>query len=217
VRPGTKGVVEKLRTLGVRLVSIFTGDRLPVAKRVGISVGADAIEAECLPEEKHEQVRALRAQGYRVMMIGDGINDGPSLAEADLGVAMGLSGSDIAANSAGVALMTDELNRIPYLIELSRKTRAIIGQNIAASIVIALIGLALSASGVFVAAGETGAAFLAGGYHFIGEVFVIANAFRLFRFGEGFAQTEAAARAAASQAVTRRSASVRLNALQQSA
>jgi heavy metal translocating P-type ATPase len=183
VKPGMAGVITTLRELGVRTVAIFTGDRLSVAKRVGQAVGVDAIEAECLPEEKHEQIRQLVAQGYRTMMVGDGINDGPSLAAADVGVAMGLSGSDIATNSAGIALMTDDLNRIPFLIRLARKTRVIIGQNIAASIVIVLIGLVLAATGML-------EVWEAGLYHFAGEIFVLANSFRLFRFGENFTETE---------------------------
>jgi Zn2+/Cd2+-exporting ATPase len=183
VRSNTRTVVQKLRDLGVRHVAIFTGDRLSVAKRVGAAVGVDAIEAECLPEEKHELIRGLVASSYRVMMVGDGINDGPSLAQADVGVAMGLGGSDIAANSAGVALMNDDLSRVPFLIELARRTRTIIAQNIAASIVIVLIGLVLAATGNL-------AVPLAALYHFVGEVFVLGNSFRLFRFGEGFVETE---------------------------
>lgn len=183
VRSNTRSVVQKLRDLGVRHVAIFTGDRLSVAKRVGASVGVDAIEAECLPEEKHELIRGLVGSGYRVMMVGDGINDGPSLAQADVGVAMGLGGSDIAANSAGVALMNDDLSRVPFLIELARRTRTIVAQNIAASIVIVLIGLVLAATGNL-------AVPLAAVYHFVGEVFVLGNSFRLFRFGEGFVEAE---------------------------
>ncbi len=201
IRPNTRGVVQRLRDLGARHVAIFTGDRLSVAKRVGVAVGVDAIEAECLPEEKHEQIRELVRAGYRVMMVGDGINDGPSLAAADVGVAMGLGGSDIAANSAGVALMTDDLNRVPFLVELARKTRAIIAQNIAASLVIVLIGLILAATGSLAVWG-------AGLYHFAGEVFVLGNSFRLFRFGEGFAEAEQP------QSLRRRAASVRLGAAQ---
>lgn len=201
IRPSTKQVVQRLRDLGVRHVAIFTGDRLSVAKRVGVAVGVDAIEAECLPEEKHEQIRQLVRSGYRVMMVGDGINDGPSLAAADVGVAMGLGGSDIAANSAGVALMTDDLNRVPFLVELARRTRAIIAQNIAASIVIVVIGLVLAATGSLAVWG-------AGLYHFAGEIFVLGNSFRLFRFGEGFAEAEQP------QALRRRAASVRLGAPQ---
>src|SRR5690606_28255131 len=72
VRRNARGVIQRLRDLGVRHIAIFTGDRLSVAKRVGVAVGVDAIEAECLPEEKHEEIEALVKQGYRVMMVGDG-------------------------------------------------------------------------------------------------------------------------------------------------
>lgn len=198
IRANTRTVVQRLRELDVRHVAIFTGDRLSVAKRVGQAVGVDAIEAECLPEEKHELIRGLVGSGYRVMMVGDGINDGPSLAQADVGVAMGLGGSDIAANSAGVALMNDDLSRVPFLIELARRTRLIIAQNIAASIVIVLIGLVLAATGFL----AVPAAAL---YHFVGEVFVLGNSFRLFRFGEGFAEAEQSQ----TPVMKRRAASVR--------
>lgn len=198
IRSNTRTVVQRLRELHVRHVAIFTGDRLSVAKRVGQAVGVDAIEAECLPEEKHELIRGLVGSGYRVMMVGDGINDGPSLAQADVGVAMGLGGSDIAANSAGVALMNDDLSRVPFLIELARRTRLIIAQNIAASIVIVLIGLVLAATGFL----AVPAAAL---YHFVGEVFVLGNSFRLFRFGEGFAEAEQSQ----TPVMKRRAASVR--------
>ena len=211
VRSQARSVIDRLRTLGIRAVSIVTGDRLSVAKRVGLSIGADRLDAECLPEEKHEIIRAMVTRGQRVMMVGDGINDGPALAEADVGVAMGLSGSDIAANSAGVALMTDDLNRLPFLIELARRTRLIIGQNIAASIVVALVGLSLAATGNLGAGGA--AVFFAALFHFGGDVLVLANSFRLFRFGEDFLAQEHAVREEAAQraAVARpRDASVRL-------
>ncbi|MGE3107114.1 MAG: heavy metal translocating P-type ATPase [Phycisphaerales bacterium] len=197
VRSNTRDVISRLRELGVKKIAIFTGDRLSVAERVGRLVGVDQVEAECLPEEKHEQIRGMVRSGRRVMMVGDGINDGPSLAEADVGVAMGLGGSDIAANSAGVALMNDDLSRIPFLIDLARRNRAIIAQNIAASIVIALIGLTLAATGNLMI-------LLAAVYHIVGDVFVIANSFRLFRFGEQYTtvdeltDTPAPARRAAS-------------------
>ena len=189
IRPNTKGVMQRLRELGVKQIAIFTGDRLSVAKRVGVAVGVDAVEAECHPEEKHEQIRGLVKSGYRTLMVGDGINDGPSLAEADVGVAMGMSGTDIAANSAGVALMNDDLSRVPFLIELGRRTRAITGQNIAASGVIALIGLILAVAVVGPRAGSL-ALPIAAFYHFVGDIFVIGNSFRLFRFGESFVTAE---------------------------
>jgi P-type E1-E2 ATPase len=183
VRPNAKLVVERLRELGVKQEAIFTGDRLDVAKRVGLAVGVDAVEAECLPEDKHQLITELNNDGYRVLMVGDGINDGPSLAAAQVGVAMGLGGSDIAANSAGVALMTDDLSRIPFLIELARRTRVIIAQNIAASIIIVIIGLVLAATGSL----AVPAAAL---YHFAGDIFVIGNSFRLFRFGENYHEAD---------------------------
>lgn len=212
VRPNSKGVVDRLREIGVRSVAIFTGDRLSVGKRVGLATGVDTVEAECLPEEKHELIKQLNADGYRVMMVGDGINDGPALAEADVGVAMGLSGSDIAANSAGVALMTDELNRLPFLMELARRTRLIISQNIAVSVLSAIIGLSLAASGVLVDVGGASLGVAAAALlHFVPDVLVIANSFRLFRFGEDFLEAETVAKEQAEAAAkrVRREASVR--------
>lgn len=215
VRPNGKAVVERLRELGVRTVAIFTGDRFSVGKRVGLATGVDTVEAECLPEEKHELVKQLNADGYRVMMVGDGINDGPALAEADVGVAMGLSGSDIAANSAGVVLMTDELNRLPFLMELARRTRMIIAQNIVVSILMAIVGLALAASGAFITVGGASVGVgLAALLHFLPDVFVVGNSFRLFRFGEDFLEAETIAReqAEAASKRVRREASVRMTA-----
>lgn len=183
LRYNAKGVIDRCRELGARSVQLFTGDRFAVAKRVGVTVGVDQIEAECLPEEKHELIKRMVANGQRVLMVGDGINDGPSLAAADVGVAMGLGGSDIATNSAGVALMNDDIGRIPFLVQLARKSRVIVAQNIAASIIIALIGLSIAATGN-IAIG------LAAFYHFLGDIFVIGNSFRLIRFGEDFAASE---------------------------
>ncbi len=212
IRPNSKAVVDRLRELSVRMIAIFTGDRLSVGKRVGAVTGVDAVEAECLPEEKHQLIRQMTEDGYRVMMVGDGINDGPALAEADVGVAMGLSGSDIAANSAGIALMTDELNRLPFLMELARRTRLIVTQNIIFSIVMAIVGLTLAATGSFQAIGgaSIGVGFAAF-FHFIPDVFVIGNSFRLFRFGEDFLESEAIAKEQADAASKRirREASVR--------
>ncbi len=212
IRPNSKAVVDRLRELSVRMIGIFTGDRLSVGKRVGAVTGVDAVEAECLPEEKHQLIRQLTADGYRVMMVGDGINDGPALAEADVGVAMGLSGSDIAANSAGVALMTDELNRLPFLMELARRSRLIVTQNIVVSILMAIVGLTLAATGSFQAIGgaSVGVGFAAF-FHFLPDVFVIGNSFRLFRFGEDFLEAETIAKEQAKSSASRirREASVR--------
>ncbi len=177
LRQNASEVIARLRELGVRKVCIFTGDRLEVATRVGEAVGVDSIEAECLPEEKHEELKYLIRRGHRTLVVGDGINDGPILASADVGVAMGLSGSDIATNSAGVALMNDDLRHIPFLLELARRARTIIALNIAAALVLAIIGLALAATGriqIWITP-----FYQAGAY-----IFVIANSLRLVRFGE---------------------------------
>jgi len=183
LRRNAGDVISELRKIGIRRVSIFTGDKLAVAKRVGQSVGVDAIEAECLPEEKHEELKYLLAKGHRCMVVGDGINDGPILASADVGVAMGLSGTDIATNSAGVALMNDDLRHIPFLVELAQKTRAVIAQNIGMSLLLAVIGLALAATGSI-------SLWVTPLYYALGYVFVIANSARLVRLGEGYAESE---------------------------
>jgi len=185
LRFNAKGVVHKIRELGGRSVILMTGDRFAVAKRVGRTVKVDRIEAECLPEEKHKLIEEMTAQGRRVLMVGDGINDGPSLAAADVGVAMGLSGSDIATNSAGVALMTDDISRVPFLVMLARRTRAVITQNVAVSILIAIVGLALAAFGEI-------NIYYALIFYVAALAFVAANSARLVRFGEEFTNEEIA-------------------------
>lgn len=180
-------VVDQMRHHGVRRICIFTGDRLSVAKRVGQAVGVDAIEAECLPEEKHEELKYLIDRGHRTLVVGDGINDGPMLATADVGVAMGLSGSDIATNSAGVALMNDDLRQVPFLLELARKTRSVISQNIGMSLLLAVVGLWLAATGKLLI-------WVALILYALGYGIVLFNSARLVRFGEGFTEAQAARR-----------------------
>lgn len=187
LRRNAPDVIDRIRHLGVRKVCIFTGDRLAVAKRVGQAVGVDSIEAECLPEEKHEELKYLIRKGHRTLVVGDGINDGPILASADVGVAMGLSGSDIATNSAGVALMNDDLRRVPFLLELARKTRNVIAQNIGLCLLAAIVGLALAATGKLTLV-------LVLVWYLIPFVIVIFNSFRLVRFGEEFTEAEEARR-----------------------
>ncbi len=183
LRYNAKSVIERVRELGARSIVLLTGDRFAVAKRVGITIGVDQIVAERLPEEKHELILEMARKGNHILMIGDGINDGPSLAAADVGVAMGLSGSDIATNSAGIALMTDDIGRIPFLVELARKTRVIIAQNIIGSVLIALVGLLLAATGNITL-------LVAAFYYPAGAIYVIANSFRLVRFAEDFSAHE---------------------------
>jgi heavy metal translocating P-type ATPase len=183
LRRNAADVISRLRQLGVRKVCIFTGDRLGVATRVGQAVGVDSIEAECLPEEKHEELKYLIKKGHRTLVVGDGINDGPILASAEVGVAMGLSGSDIATNSAGVALMNDDLRNVPFLLELARRARGVIGLNIAAALLLAIVGLALAATGRI-------QIWITPFYQAAAYIFVIANSLRLVRFGEDVMDAE---------------------------
>ncbi len=180
VREQAADTITELRKSGARHIAMLTGDREPVALRVAEIIGVDHVEAECHPEEKHAYVQSLTSHGHRVLMVGDGINDGPSLAAADVGVAMGMGGTDVAANSAGIALMTDDLSRLNFLIQLARKTRVVIVQNVIASLIIAIVGVAFAVSGVFSGPFLIVAAI----FHFFGDVFVIGNSFRLVRFGE---------------------------------
>jgi Cd2+/Zn2+-exporting ATPase len=135
-REGAAEVVAALRREGVKHVVMLTGDNPETAAAVAETVGVDAFEAGLLPEEKVEAVARLERTWGRVAMVGDGVNDGPALAAASVGIAMGAAGSDVAIETADVALMGDDLSRLPYLMRLSRRSRSVIRQNIGASIVL---------------------------------------------------------------------------------
>jgi Cd2+/Zn2+-exporting ATPase len=134
VRPEAKRAVERLHDLGVERIVMLTGDNKVTARAVGEMAGVDEVRAELLPEEKAETVAALDEEFGGVMMVGDGVNDAPALATATVGVAMGAAGTDTAVESADVALMGDELSKLPYLYALSGKANGVIRQNIWASI-----------------------------------------------------------------------------------
>ena len=133
-REGAREVVERLRSLGISPTVMLTGDNARVARAVGAAVGVDEIHAELLPADKLAVLRRLEAEFGSVAMVGDGVNDGPALAAATVGIAMGAAGSDTALETADVALMGDALERLPYLVELSRNARRVIRQNIAVAI-----------------------------------------------------------------------------------
>jgi len=134
VRPAAKRTVERLHELGVEHVVMLTGDNEVTARAVGEAAGVDAVRAELLPEEKAEMVAALDEAFGGVMMVGDGVNDAPALATATVGVAMGAAGTDTAVESADVALMGDDLAKLPYLYALSRQASGVIRENIWVSI-----------------------------------------------------------------------------------
>jgi len=129
VRPEAKSVIAELRALGVEPV-LVTGDREPPAREVAAATGIKQVVADALPKEKVAEVERRRNAGARVAVIGDGINDGPALAAADVGFALG-RGSDLAKEAAPIIVLRGTLRAIPETIALSRKTRAVIRQNLA--------------------------------------------------------------------------------------
>jgi len=134
VRPGSKRAVERLKELGVEHVVMLTGDNEGTARAIAGEVGVDGYRAELLPEGKVRAVEELQATYGEVAMVGDGINDAPALATADVGVAMGAAGTDTAIETADIALMGDDIRKLPYLYALSHTANGVIRQNIWASL-----------------------------------------------------------------------------------
>lgn len=176
-RPEAQLAVAELFAAGIKRVTMLTGDRREVANRVSAELGCTDYKAHCLPQDKLAVVEKIRKDGHTVAVVGDGINDAPALAAGDLGIAMGAAGSDVAINSASIALMSDDLRRLPFLVKLSRKTRIVINQNLFFGILFIVLGVGASAAGLV---HIVLAAFL----HFVGSVIVIFNSARLVRFGE---------------------------------
>ncbi|MFO7767410.1 MAG: cation-translocating P-type ATPase [bacterium] len=134
VRPDAREALRELRSMGIRLI-MLTGDREGTARSIAAELGIDEVRSQLLPEEKVEAVRELKLDGP-VAMVGDGINDAPALALADVGIAMGAAGTDTALEIADVALMADDLSRLPYAVRLSTRAVRTIRQNIGASLII---------------------------------------------------------------------------------
>lgn len=133
-RPGARAMIQRLHQLGVGTVAMLTGDNPNVAKAIGDQVGVDCVHASLMPEEKIEQVKLLLEKHGTVAMVGDGVNDAPALAVATVGIAMGAGGTDVALETADVALMADDLSKLPFAIGLSRRVRRTIAQNFAISL-----------------------------------------------------------------------------------
>ena len=129
----------QLRTLGVDPLVMLTGDRHGVAAHVAEAIGIDRFHADLLPEDKVDRVRQLTRSHANTAMVGDGVNDAPALASASVGIAMGAAGTDTALETADVALMADDLSKLPYLFQLSRTSLSVIRQNVWASILIKVI------------------------------------------------------------------------------
>lgn len=174
IRPDAKGIVAQLHAQGVKKIVMLTGDNAATARAVAAEVGIDEVRAELLPEDKVTAIEELVAQYDTVAMIGDGVNDAPAMARAHFGIAMGAVGSDAAIETADIALMTDDIGKVPWLIGHSRRTMSIIKQN---------IGLSLATKAVFVVATAFGMASMWGAIAAdVGvSLIVVANALRLLK------------------------------------
>jgi Cd2+/Zn2+-exporting ATPase len=157
---------------------MISGDRQPVATRVGREIGCEEAVGECLPQNKVEFVRNVKSKGYKVAVVGDGVNDAPELAAGDIGIAMGAAGSEVAIHSATIALMNNDLRRLPFLVKLSRSTRAVINQNFMLGVLFIIGGLSLFSFGPL--RNPIFAAIL----HLTGSFIVVFNSARLVRKGE---------------------------------
>jgi Cd2+/Zn2+-exporting ATPase len=173
-RETAREAVELLRGQGVRRVVMLTGDHPATARTIAHELGVDEVRAALLPEQKHAAVRELHDAHGAVMMVGDGVNDAPALAAADVGVAMGAAASDAALETADVALMSGELLKLPYALRLARATLRNIRTNVAISLVLKAAFLVLAVTGhatLWMAIlADTGA-----------SVIVVGNALRLLR------------------------------------
>ena len=176
-RAEAKDALAELKEAGVRRIAMISGDRQVVATRVAAEIGCEEAKGDCLPQNKVDFVRAMKLKGYKVAVIGDGVNDAPALAAGDIGIAMGAAGSEVAIHSATIALMNNDLRRLPFLVNLSRSTRAVINQNFAFGVIFIIAGLSASAFGFI---GPITAAML----HVAGTLIVIFNSARLVRKGE---------------------------------
>jgi Cd2+/Zn2+-exporting ATPase len=176
-RPEASNSVQQLRDAGIKRLIMLTGDREEVARRVASELGCTEVKAKCLPQDKLAIVEKMKKANHVVAVVGDGINDAPALASGDLGIAMGAAGSDVAINSASIALMSNDLKRLPFLIKLSRKTRVVINQNLLFGILFIILGVSASAIGWL-------PLIYAALLHFAGSLVVVFNSARLVRYGE---------------------------------
>ena len=172
VRPNARAAIERVRAMGVGRVVMVTGDEQANADEVAALTGISEVRAGLLPEQKLEWIRSMKREGAVVAMVGDGINDAPALAAADVGIAMAAAGSGVAIETADIALMSDDLSKVSQAIRLSRRTLGVIRQNLALSLLV-VVGL--------IAGVVTGHVNMAGGMllHEASVLVVILNAMRL--------------------------------------
>ena len=176
IRPEAREIVAQLHGAGIAHVVMLTGDNRATAEAIAREVGMDEVHAELLPEDKVGRIEDLVARYGTVAMVGDGVNDAPALARASLGIAMGAIGSDAAIETADIALMTDDMSRLPWLVRHARRTLAVIHQNIAFSLGLKALFVVLTFAGLAslwgAIAADMGASLL-----------VVANSLRLLSSG----------------------------------
>lgn len=172
VRENAKLAIEEIKGLNIKEIVMLTGDSTSAAKYISSLVSITNFQANQLPEHKVQSIRELQAKGLKVAMIGDGVNDAPSLATADVGIAMGMAGTDVAIETADIALLSDDLAKVPRVIALSRKTLTVINQNIWFANGVNLIAILLASTGLL---GPIPAAIV----HNLSAVVVILNSSRL--------------------------------------
>lgn len=173
-RPEARAAVAALRQQGIEQALLVTGDRSEVAARVAAELGVDRVEAECLPERKLAVVAELQRQGHKVLVVGDGVNDALALSHADVGVALGAMGSDVALRSADIALMGNDLTRLATMLELGAQARRMIYQNVAVAVVASVVMLGLAAAGLV-------SPIVGAVIHNVGAFLVVANSARILR------------------------------------
>ncbi|WP_303286461.1 cation-translocating P-type ATPase [Marinobacter sp. SS8-8] len=174
LRPEAAEAVANLKRAGIHKVIMLTGDNPRTAQAIAAQAGIDEVFAELKPEDKTRKVKELDQEYGRVAMVGDGVNDAPALAAAYVGIAMGAAGTDVALETADVALMADDLSRLPYLIRFSRRNWNVIRQNLALSVVVIGVLIVGAISGVF----SLPIAVLA---HEVSEFVVIASGLRMLK------------------------------------
>ena len=148
IRIEAENALKKLKGLGVKRIVMLTGDNEGTAKAISNEIYLDSFQSGLLPKDKIKQVQLLRKEYLTVAMVGDGVNDAPAMATASLGIAMGAIGSDVAIETADIALMSDDLMKIPWLIQHSRRTMRIIKENIIFALVTKAIFIVLAVLGV---------------------------------------------------------------------
>lgn len=147
LRADSKAMIARLKALGVEHVVMLTGDSKTVARAIGAAAGIEEVHAELMPQDKLALLKEISARYGPVAMIGDGVNDAPALAAADIGIAMGAAGTDVALETADIVLMSDDLKQLPYVIGLSRQTRRTLVQNLAFALLV-IVGLVGAVLGV---------------------------------------------------------------------